>query len=416
MGLNRQKWFCAQIGAREHYAVARALHVDGVLAALYTDFWAGTAVRKFSVQTSSGTFHSLSARFHPGLVDAPVFAWNWRALGWETVLRYCWRQNRSGGNYAGFMEVGRRFAVCVRKALERRVDIEPGSIFFAYDTGALETMEWCRNRGIHCVLNQIDPGRVEIDLVRQEERRWPGWQTQKSEVPEEYFRRREKEWDIANRVLVNSEFCRLALMKQGVPADKLVVVPLCYELEGQKPETESQISQKSKKPLRVLWLGQVILRKGIQYLLEAARLLEKEKIQFDVVGPVEISEAAVASAPQNVTFHGRAMRSQTGWWYRQADLFVLPTLSDGFAITQLEAMAHGLPVVTTDCCGAVVDDGLDGFIVPSRDGATLAKTLERYLTEPELAWRQRSAALAKAGQFTLSRLSGNLRSLEEGFC
>src|SRR5208283_4275274 len=101
-------------------------------------------------------------------------------------------------------------------------------IVFAYDTGALETLEWCREQGIRCVLNQMDPGRVEVEMVRQEEERWPGWQTERLEVPEEYFCRREQEWALADRVVVNSNFCRQALIQQGVAPEKLVVIPLCY--------------------------------------------------------------------------------------------------------------------------------------------------------------------------------------------
>jgi glycosyltransferase involved in cell wall biosynthesis len=162
-----------------------------------------------------------------------------------------------------------------------------------------------------------------------------------------------------------------------------------------------------------LFLGQVILRKGIQYLMQAAKLLEKEPIQFDVVGPIGISETAVTSAPANVKFHGRATRDQTAGWYQQSDVFILPTLSDGFAITQLEAMSYGLPVVATPCCGAVVSDGMDGFIVPPRNADALAEVLQRYLAEPELIKNQRNATQLKVKQFTLNHLASNLRSLEQ---
>src|SRR3984957_3976720 len=113
-----------------------------------------------------------------------------------------------------------------------------------------------------------------------------------------------------------------------------------------------------------------------------------------------------------MTFHGRATRDQTANWYRQSDVFVLPTLSDGFAITQLEAMSYGLPVIATPCCGAVVSDGLDGYIVPVRDADALARAIQWYLNESELLVRQRAAALVKVKQFTLEHLASNLHSLE----
>jgi glycosyltransferase involved in cell wall biosynthesis len=167
------------------------------------------------------------------------------------------------------------------------------------------------------------------------------------------------------------------------------------------------------EPLRVLWLGQVNLRKGIQYLIGAARLLEGENIQFDVVGPVGISQAAIAAAPRNMVFHGRVPRDQASTWYRRGDVFVLPTLSDGFAITQLEAMSHGLPVIATPCCGEVVNDGVDGFVVPSRNVESLVTALQRYLGESGLMQHQRNAALKKAKRFTVDHLAANLMSLEE---
>jgi glycosyltransferase involved in cell wall biosynthesis len=417
--MNSQKWFCAQIGAREHYAVARALHKRGRLASLNTDFWAGPIVRKLAV----GRMRPLAARFHPELETAGIVSWNFRALGWEFLLRRKSRnrnqKTEGAGLYSGFIEVGKYFAIQVRESLKRRSKLSSDSIFFAYDTGALEAMEWCRERGVKCILNQMDPNRVEVELVRAEEKQWPGWALESVQVPEAYFSRREREWALADRVVVNSEFSRQALLQQGVPAEKLFVLPLCFEVNAEKLKTEngnqfqvSNLSVSTFPPLRVLFLGQVILRKGIQYLIQAAKLLEKENIRFDIVGPVGISPMAIASAPKNMIFHGRSTRDQVDKWYGQADVFVLPTLSDGFAITQLEAMAHGLPVVTTPCCGEVVSDGVDGFVVPARDAGALARTFRRYLAQPELLPSQSAAALVKAGQFTIDRLAENLMRLE----
>lgn len=399
-------WLCSQIGAREHYAVPRVLHRNGSLTALYTDFWAGPFVRQMAQRTNSKTFRSLAARFHSELLDAPVISWNIRSLAREAGMRH----QVNGQVYENFTRIGNAFSLCVRDALQKRNDLKPDSIFFSYDTGALEAMEWCRDRGIRCILNQMDPNRVEVEMVQEEEKRWPGWSMQSLEVPDEYFRRRETEWATADRVMVNSDFCAQALVKQGVSPQKLAVVPLCFE--PGKDENNLEGSRNAKSGLRILFLGQVILRKGIQYLIEAAKLLESDPVQVDVVGPVGISEAAIASAPKNMTFHGRSTRDQTANWYRQSDVFVLPTLSDGFAITQLEAMSHGLPVVATPRCGSVVSDGVDGFIVPPCNANALAKALQRYLAEPGLLEQQRNATRAKVRQFTLDHLASNLRSLE----
>lgn len=403
-------WFCSQIGAREHYAVPRVLHREGRLGALYTDFWAGRMVRGMARQSRARLFRSFATRFHPDLADAQVTSWNARSIVWETGLR----NQKKHNVYESFIKIGASFSACVRGMLSRRRDLGSGGVFFAYDTGALEAMEWCREHGLKCILNQMDPNRVEVQMVREEEKRWPDWCLQPLEVPEEYFRRREQEWALADRIVVNSEFCRQALVTQGVPPKKLSIVPLCFEAStnGEEKGAGKNNPPGPKGKLRVLYLGQVILRKGIQYLMQAAKLLENQPVQFDVVGPIGISAAAIACAPRNMTFHGRATRDQTSKWYQQSDVFVLPTISDGFAITQLEAMSYGLPVVATPCCGAVVSDGLDGFILPQRDADALAKTFQRYLADPELLWTQRNAAIAKVKQFTLDHLAANLRALE----
>jgi glycosyltransferase involved in cell wall biosynthesis len=446
--MGESKWICAQIGAREHYAVPRALHKEERLSGLYTDFWAGSGLRRLARKTGDGkgkrggALRSLAGRFHPELEGAAVESWNVRSLLWEVTLRKRKAQSRkqkrgltdhglqdhgTTGPYQGFIEVGKGFAERVKERLKAKVE-DAGweakdAIFFAYDTGALEAMEWCQDQGIKCVLNQMDPNRVEVELVRAEEKRWPGWATRQVEVPEEYFRRREQEWALADRVVVNSEFCRDALIKQGVALEKLVVVPLCYERENETAEQDNETTRQRDKcpmvsghvvrgPLKVLFLGQAILRKGIQYLIEAARKLESENIRFDVVGPIGILQEAIGSAPKNLVFHGRAARDQASEWYRQADIFILPTLSDGFALTQLEAMAYGLPVIATPCCGAVVTDEVDGFLVPPRDAHALAKALQRYLSEPGLLKSHQAAALEKVKQFTLARLAARLVTLE----
>ncbi len=402
-------WICAQLGAREHYAVARALHQSERLGALYTDFWAGAAWRSNLVGRGLGPVRSLAARYHGELADAPVVSWNLRALFVEASNRLFAGREGAAEKYKRYVQTGSRFAYAVRDALRRQNDLLPETIFFAYDTGALETLEWLSERGIHSVLDQMDPSRVEVSIVREEERSWPGWQDGTTDVPEEYFQRREREWALADRVMVNSEFSKRALLAQGVPPEKLVVVPLCYE--GARREL-SPSSRNESEPLRVLWLGQVILRKGIQYLLEAARQLVGEKIQFDVVGPIGISPEAVASAPRNVTFHGRARRDQISGWYARADVFVLPTLSDGFALTQLEAMAHGVPVIATPNCGEVVSHEIDGLLVPVRDALALALAIFRYRSSPELLRDHRAAAPVKAGRFTSAHLAKCLSSLE----
>jgi glycosyltransferase involved in cell wall biosynthesis len=456
-------WITSQIGAREHYAIPRVLQRDGRLQRLYTDFWASAPWRVFGKLTGKS---SLAARFHPELATAPVTGFNLEALKFS--------RRRYANPYDGFLQVGRQFGEHVVGDLEKsgksvlgpsivcrssptrhpsetrttsgmtklRSDapfLASGLIFFGYDTGFLEPARWVKEHGGKTIVCQMDPSRFEVDLVRGEEARWPGWSRLSAEVPEAYFRRREEEWAVADLVMVNSEWTKAALIRQGVAADKIVIVPLAYEappVEGRESRDEGYAGRvegrgariegykdaekdtrrstvDSRRTLRVLFLGQVILRKGIQYLIEAAKLLKNESIHFDVVGPIGISEEAMKSAPPNMTFHGSVTRDRTQEFYERADIFVLPTLSDGFALTQLEAMAYGLPVIATPNCGEVVTDGVDGLIVPASDSNALAEGLQLIIQDPEKLKAMSEATKAKVEQFSLARLGEKLSALEQ---
>jgi glycosyltransferase involved in cell wall biosynthesis len=91
---------------------------------------------------------------------------------------------------------------------------------------------------------------------------------------------------------------------------------------------------------------------------------------------------------------------------------VLPTISDGFALTQLEAMSHGLPVITTPNCGEVVRDGIDGFVIPPADATALANALRTLLEDPERHQAMREEAVRGIERFSLDALGKNLRDLE----
>jgi glycosyltransferase involved in cell wall biosynthesis len=434
-------WITSQIGAREHYAVPRVLHRVGKLERLYTDFWASAPWRLIGKLTGKG---SLASRCHADLIGAPVTGFNFHALKAS--------RQRFANPYDGFTRVGEAFGRDVVKALDSRPStLDSGFVFFGYDTGFLEPARWVKARGGKTIVCQMDPARYEVDLVKEEEKRWPGWAKRSVEIPEAYYRRREEEWAVADLVMVNSEWTKAALIRQGVSDDKIVVVPLAYEvgesgrnlkaetgnLKGKNYNSEFRIAGPAvasqplrhdsginsgfrshvsgfspKRPLRVLFLGQVILRKGIQYLIEAAMLLKNEAIHFDIVGSIGISDQAVSSAPSNMTFHGPVSRDRTDEFYHSVDLFVLPTLSDGFALTQLEAMAHGLPVIATPNCGEVVTDGVDGLIVPASDSNALAEALQLLIQDPERLRSMSAATGAKVEQFSLGRLGENLEEVE----
>jgi glycosyltransferase involved in cell wall biosynthesis len=380
------QWIISQIGAREHYSVARGLHARGQLHTLYTDAWCRHG-RQWLAR-GPAFCRALAGRCHRDVPDNRVVAFTLPALADEEFVR-----------------IGREFATRVARHLEP-LPLDAGRhCHFGYNTGCLETQQALRQRGVTTIVGQIDPAVVEEDIVLAEVARWPGWQDIPGRIPACHRDRVRQEWATADLVLVNSPWSHQALARQGVPEAKLIIVPLAYEpASGGTVRTPPPVPA----PLTVLWLGQVNLRKGIQYLLAAARLLERAPVRFLVAGPVLITPQGVAQAPPNVQFLGRITRDQTDALYDQADVFVLPTLSDGFAITQLEAMARGLPVITTPNCGRVVTDGRDGLIVPAGDAEALAAAMARLEADRPLLAEMSRQALLTVKRFSLANQAEQL--------
>ena len=434
------KILVSQIGAREHYAVARALHQQGMLAGLVTDWYAfeklktenrksdhkttGPLTSVFSrsvVRCLSSVIRSPSARAArcEAIPDALVCSFPIRSLFCKWRVRRLAAQKRS---HEAYLQTDSAFASAVA-----RLKLPEHEVFFGYSYASLETLEAEKQRGVLTVLDQIDPGAVEFRLVAEEMMRHPEIAGPPPEFPAANFDRNRREWELADVIVVNSEWTREAIIAEGADRAKIEILPLAYETvkettgprdngtAGLKVSGQWSVVSSPPSTLRVLWLGQVNIRKGIHYLMEAAKLLANEPVHFDVVGPIGILPGAVASAPRNMTFHGPVSRDRAVEWYQQADVFVLPTLSDGFALTQLEALAHGLPVITTLNCGRVVEEGKTGFIVPARDAQALADAILKFATNRNLSASMAPACREAVKAYSVSAYGQNLVKIINGY-
>jgi glycosyltransferase involved in cell wall biosynthesis len=166
-----------------------------------------------------------------------------------------------------------------------------------------------------------------------------------------------------------------------------------------------------ERPMRVLFLGLINLRKGVARLLEAARILRDEPVEFWMVGPVEIANASTVADAGRIKWFGPATRKQAAEFYRNADVFILPTLSDGFAITQLEAQAHSLPVIASKNCGKVVEDGVNGITLDEPSPACIANSVRDCIANPGRLERLASASHLRS-KFTLQALADQLQYLD----
>jgi glycosyltransferase involved in cell wall biosynthesis len=111
---------------------------------------------------------------------------------------------------------------------------------------------------------------------------------------------------------------------------------------------------------------------------------------------------------RHLNFLGRVPRERIAEEYRQADVFVLPSLAEGSAEVTYEALAAGVPVITTRAAGSVVRDGIEGRIVPERDADALADAIEELVENRALRDRMAVSARERARNYTWERYGERL--------
>jgi glycosyltransferase involved in cell wall biosynthesis len=353
----------------------------------------------------------LRGRYHPDLANAHVEGLNFSALkfellsrirhqpGWtQTIARNRWFQRRVVGYLCNY---------------EPRTDNQEPTLF-SYSHAAREIFRFAKSRGWRTVLGQIDPGPVEEKIVAEEVAHEPALAGEWVPAPASYWSDWHEECTLADRIVVNSKWSRSCLVEAGVNDSKLFVIPLAYE----SPITDTLITREypphftRDRPLRVLFLGQINLRKGVRRLIRAIRLLEHEEIEFQFVGPVQISIPDDIRNNPRVRWRGPVPRSEVGGFYQNADVLIFPTLSDGFGLTQLEAQAYSLPVIASPYCGEVVTNGKNGLVFNELSGEAIADALRSCLREPSQL-RSFATNAVVGEQFKLKSVTEKLRGLFE---
>jgi glycosyltransferase involved in cell wall biosynthesis len=297
----------------------------------------------------------------------------------------------------------------------QRLAQERPAVVLGYDTSALRTFQRARQLGIRCVLDQtIGHLRTAAALYREEAELHPDFADSLPPAPPDWLIERcTHEALLADCVLAPSEYVRNTLTAIGVADERIVLLPY-----GADTARFAPAPSRTGKPFRLLFVGQLSQRKGLKYLLEAFVRLRLPDAELVLVGPVLGSGDGLRRYREY--FRHVPPIPQTGLpaWYAQADVFVYPSLHEGSALAIYEALASGLPVITTPNSGSVVRDGLEGFLVPIRNVPALAERILFLYENPELRRELARRARARAEQFSwtlyrqrlaavLSRLAGS---------
>ncbi len=203
------------------------------------------------------------------------------------------------------------------------------------------------------------------------------------------------------------------LARCGVSEHKCRVVP--YGVETWQFAPAASTRQEGKNgALRVLFAGEVGLRKGAPYLLEALRELGPARVRARVAGSIAVSPRKLGPYLEVAEFLGPVPRSQMLGLFHWADVFCLPSICEGSALVIYESLLSGVPVIATPNTGSLVRDGVDGQVVPIRDSKAIARALERYRTDRHCLNSHRLAARDAREHLELAAYQRNLvRVVEE---
>jgi alpha-maltose-1-phosphate synthase len=255
---------------------------------------------------------------------------------------------------------------------------------------ALRTIRAAHRRGVPAVLEVASAHIVaQAELIREESRRF-GSHDRRELVSPGVVARTVAEYREADLIVVTSSFVRRTFTEQGVPPSKIIVIPY-----GVDPSPAPRRKTHGGSP-RILFVGGCSLRKGIPYLIEAFKQLRTPATLRLVGRANEDLFRRVGGLPAGVEAVGPKTGAALAEEYAHAEVFVLPSVEDGFGLVTLEAMNAGLPVIVSDHAGSaeVVRDGANGFVVPARDAGALATLLDDLLSDP--ARRARMGANARA--------------------
>lgn len=270
---------------------------------------------------------------------------------------------------------------------------------YAYEDGAAKTFEVAKQRGILCFYDlPILFYRTVREILQEESERFPELASAFQAIRESEWklRRKEQEIALADHIFVASSITQQSLLREKIDPDRITVIPYGAPIDYFFPQPKLDAT------FRPLFVGQVGPHKGVHYLIQAWQALRFPDAELMLVGVNTFSEGWLAQLPTSVRYIPSVPHYQLNQYYSNASVFVFPSLVEGFGLVLLEAMACGIPVITTSNTAGpdILTDGVEGFIIPIRDPEAIQQKLEWCYHHPEELAEMGQAARRKAEQLT----------------
>ncbi|MEH2424105.1 MAG: glycosyltransferase family 4 protein [Nostoc sp.] len=396
-----KKFISIQTGARRNYVVPAIIEKAGLLEALYTDLCAdsglGAVLDSFCPHSlKKGLLSRFLSRRVPSELKRKVHTFD------LATLRYLARQKLAGNNQVKQHQALTIFNQEFGQAMIDRGFGQATHIYSMFGEGS-NFIESSKQQGLK-VITELYISFLTHKIVQNERQKYPFLE---SITPSKII---DQDYDYANNVckftdifIVPSYFVLEGLKEFNVPLEKCHIVP--YTVKNNWFDIHNYPTQG-----RILFVGTAELRKGIHILGMASQKLSHRNYEFRIAGGVS-DVIRNSEITQKLHFLGRVPRTEIQQEYALGDIFVLPSLAEGSASVVYEALAAGLPVITTEAAGSVIRDGIEGFIVLESDADSLADRIEELVENRELRDRMAVAARERAKNYTWDTYAERLLSV-----
>lgn len=285
-----------------------------------------------------------------------------------------------------------------------RVERHQFNCVYGYDEASLHTFAAAKLKNIKCIyeLSAAHPAYVK-NIYERELERFPIWgQGQKKPLIWGRQSRVDEEISYADAIVVASSYTRSTLY--GHVDERIPIFVNPYGTPPLMSLCATGTAKHASKKLRVLYVGSISIMKGIHYLLEAVHALG-DKVELTLVGmPVDVPGIVIQELERH-TWIQTLPNTEVLELMTRHDVFVFPSLSDGFGLVVLEALSRGLPVIASINSGGadVIIDGENGFVVPICSTIEIVSKLELLHHNRELLEDMSQNALLTAAEWNWSR-------------
>lgn len=275
-------------------------------------------------------------------------------------------------------------------------NVKKSKIILAYAWSALESIKTVKKSGGIALVEECGSCNKHQNEILEEEYHKLGL-IFKNPTPNFIIKRQLIEAELADYLLCPSNHVIGSFVKNGIDRSKCILIP--YGVN----KGIFKAYQQHKPSFIVICVGTVGVRKGQNYLFEALQQLSQRiSVECILVGRVEDQFTPYYNKYKHLFKHYDYIPHQELVdYYNKASVFVLPSLDEGLALVQLEAMACGLPVISTLNAGAdaIIDDGIEGYIVPIKDATAIANSIEMVYNDRILLKKMSENAICKSEKF-----------------